>query len=1806
ALFWWFPLAWLARRELRRVEEECCDGRVLELLPDSARTYAEALLDTIDFLAEAPALPATASGLGAAEMLKRRLLMILHGAPRPRLTTAGRLSLLALALGLLPVLAAPQQKTAAPTAPVGPAATAAAFPPGEEPFLYMQQPTNLQTAPPRWWSLAQSRDNKLIAVTAGNHEQKGEIFLFDSASGAVKGTINHTSGIRCAAFSPDGKTLAAGSFDNSVRLYDVATLKLKAVGAGHSGAVNGIAWSDDGKLLVTGALDKSIRVWQAPNLPPAVVEVAKPGAAPTAPAPVEAPKTESTTTPDAEMPVPQDAPKPSAKAKPTEEKKPLQFTAFATLEGHSDWVLSVALSKDGKTIVSGSRDSSARVWDAPAPPADGKPVTITKQRLELKGHTSGVECVAISADGASAATGSWDATVRTWNLKDGSVVRSITGLPGGANGLALSPDGKEIAVATGNSDSGQGGQVTRFSLDNGNRLNIINHPQASRSVSYSADGQTLLSLGEERVILRTGLKQGMVRGQINAPPSAADAPQIVLGVAYSRDGKQFAIAGENKKITVFTLPDKHSRSWVGHDDVVAGLAFSPDGKTLASASHDRTVKVWDLANWKAGQPTPPVKVLKGHTNWVFTVAYSHDGKKLATGGYDKTARLWDLTNWTTDQPPVMVLKAHSAGVRCVAFSPDDKLLATSGADRSIRVWTVASGDQAGIIRGHKGAIRGLAFSPDGKTLASGSEDKTVKLWALTADKDGNVTGKERAELGPHNDMVGAIVFSPKGRTLAAATWTGQIYLWDPDLAKRRAILNGHQDGVEALAFSPDSLTLASGSLDKTVKFWPAQPPPSPGAVAYAGHGDAVFAIALSRDGKWTATGCRDGAVRVYQRDGGQPAFTAAGAHPGGVTHLAYSPDGQLLASVGKDKTVRLWNAATGAKIRQFPAHSEEITWVAFSPDGKTLATASKDKTAAVWSVADGKPVQKLDGFTEEVTCVVFSPDGKTLAAGSMDRTYKVWDTQKWESKFASVQTPNTGHVLALAFSPDNKTLAVAHSQDQEIGPDGDQIRQQTRNVMLIDATTGKPQGGSQFQHPDWITAVVYSADGQTLITACRDFNIRFWSLKSGQQQRTFRAHNAGIADLALADDVLATAGEDRLATLWAAVLKQQAPRGFLTGHAGQVWFAELSKDGTRLATGGTDKRVQLRDGFRGTQPFTFAGPFAAVNSVAASRDGKLIASGHRDGKIEIWDGASGKKVKTLAGHTMTVWSLAFSADGKTLFSCSGSWEAKEKPGEVRMWDVDGGKPIREFSGHAGLVYHVALSPDGRMIATASHDQTLRLWDVGSGKPLHTLKVPGQSVRSVEFAPDGQTLVSASNVSVNLSADSVRPDGTIIFWDVKAAKEKSRFAVPNGMQANRAKYSPDGKTVVIAANIPKPAAGQAMLVPAEFSDGVVPPAMMAPQQYGGRLLFWDVEKGSFRGEGKPPMNEMILDVAFLPGGYTVAAVGGEYGTVGNVRFYDAVYGNRVGDLVGHQLWCEAVAVLPDGRVVSAGGVHDKPGEMKIWHAKGVRPMRGLEGHSTTVTCAAFSPDLKELATGDAKGEIYLWDVTVWPPKGLVARKTLPGLGSMVRGLIYNADGKTLISAADAGRVIVWDVETGDEKLSFQATGKKLYGLALSPDGKLLVTTAGNWQQTTTGEVKIWNAATGTLVKELPNFQRHAWTPAFSPDGKLLAVSGGQNTVRIYDTTNWNEKSRLPVTVGVRALAFSPDGKTIATASETNNDPVVRLWDADTGRERIALSGLAELVFQLRFAADGKSLFAACGDNRVLMWDVPAPKTAMAQK
>jgi WD40 repeat protein/beta-lactamase regulating signal transducer with metallopeptidase domain len=1781
-LFWWSPAAWLARRELHRAEEECCDAWVLRVRPRAARTYACALLDTLDFLAGAPALPAMASGISSADIVKRRLLMILKGPSRLDLPVAGRLALIALALTVLPLLAdqkkeSPERERRDATA-TEKLTTAPAAIPSEEPFLYDNRSTTLAIGTPRWWMAAVSPDGKTLAVACGNHEQTGAIQIWNVSNRTVRTTITHTSGIRFVAFSPDNKTLAAGSFDNTLRLYDVATGQLRAVGKEHKGGINSVAYSKDGKMLVTGSLDRTVKFWTVPTLP----DVAPALSAPTA-----------TNGADAVEP-------PAVAA--AEPAKPIELKSYASLESHVNWVLSVALSPDGKTLVSGSRDMTACIWDVPETPKDDKPITVTKPRLTLRGHNNAVECVAITADGSTIATGSLEGNAKLWDAKSGQMLKEFSGFPGGVNGMTFSPDGKTLAFAIGSGGNKNLGQLKTFDVATGEeRINGGAHEQPCRGLAYTPDGKTLITVGEERALAFWDVAKKAVTATVK-PPNQPNVGQIILAIAYSPDGKYLAVAGESKGVMLYDIAKKEARAvWTGHDDVVSALAFSPDSKTLASASYDRTIKLWDVGNWNGGA-SPPVKVLKGHTNWVFALAFSPNGRYLASGSYDKTARLWDLANAkSATAPPVKILLAHTAGVRSVTFSPDGQLLASAGADRTVRFWQTDTGEPKGHLRAHKGAIRAIAFSPDGKTLATGSEDKMVKLWTLILNKDGQWEGTERADLGDPetnnnnfngnqgSDMIATLAFSPKGRTLAAGMWNGQIHLWDPELGKRRSILMAHQEGVSCLAFTTDGQQLASGSFDKTVKVWPASAPPNKAVHTYEGHRDAVWALALSSDGKWTATGSRDGTISIYERRAPRAALPIVNAHPGGVMSLAFSPDNQVLASCGKDCIVRLWKVS-GEKIVELKGHTAAVQQVVFSSDGKWLATGGQDKEVRVWDVAKARAgktdalAKTLSGHSKAISCLAFSPDSKLLASGSLDKSYKIFDTAKWEVKHQSIPGPTNGEIWAVAFTPDGKTLALAHNQDLIIGPDGDLEQQQYRQIMLVDPETGKAKGGQTFNHPDWIYGLTFMPDGKSMITISRDMNVRIWNMATGQTTKQFRAHDAGISQLAMAGDdgMLVTAGEDWSARAWSVISNAIAARTMIAAHTGQIWFAEISKDGSMLASGGDDKGVRIRFGIPGSQPFSFGEGYRAAFGIAVSPDQKWIATSHDDGLIKIWDASNGKHVKDLSGHKLRVWSVAWTPDSKRLASVSGDWDNKEQAGEVKLWDVAESKLIRDFPGHTALVYTLAITPDGKRLVTAGHDKSIRIWDLDSGQQLNNL-ASAAGVRSLALSPDGKTLLTGS-----------LDDNFLTFWDMDTLKEKGRQEMPAKGRVSRVKYSPDGKKIAVAINV-KP---EEMVM---ANPKQQPPKARMTEI--GQIILWDVEKNTGKILG---MNHtgMALDCEFSPDSKALVSVGGVYGQEGEVHLWNAEFGHWMMDLTGHKVWCEGCTFTKDSRIITGGGIKGQPGELKIWNGKGAVAAAYWQGtHNGSVTCAAFNPDGTLLATGGVDKTIVIWDVAKYRKQwGPPDKKVLKGHTNQLRNVRFSPDGTILASSGEDGLVIFWNPKTGERIRTIEAHTMPAYGLAFSPDGKYIVSTAGNHKvKDAPGEVKMWKVADGAFVCEFGKHRTHVWNAAFSPDGKVLALAGGGGSINIFDVEKRTEIKAIPQPVGIRAIAFSPDGKYLATGPSVAQDTVVRLWDTKTWTEYAALEGHSNLVFNIRFSPDSKFVASAGADSRIFIWDIPQPKT-----
>ncbi|MDJ0797771.1 MAG: NB-ARC domain-containing protein [Calothrix sp. MO_167.B12] len=495
---------------------------------------------------------------------------------------------------------------------------------------------------------------------------------------------------------------------------------------------------------------------------------------------------------------------------------------------------------------------------------------------------------------------------------------------------------------------------------------------------------------------------------------------------------------------------------------------------------------------------------------------------------------------------------------------------------------------------------------------------------------------------------------------------------------------------------------------------------------------------------------------------------------GAVLSIAFSPDGQILASSDAKGEINLWRVADGQCLLTMNGHSNWVRRIAFSPNGKTLASASTDRTIRIWDVQNGGCLEIIREYPCISYSVCFSPDGRWLASGGDDCKIRIWDL---ENHHCLQVIPGHEHwVFVVNFSPDGQLLASS-SRDQ--------------TIRIWDVKSGTCLQIIE-GHENWVIPVIFTPNGQQIASASFDNTIRIWNVADGKCCHILRGHSQWVFCIALSPDgqQIASVGVDQTIRIW------QVNNGeclhVISGHTHQIWSVAFHPDGTKLASAGDDQTIRFWDVRDGKCLGFINGYTNWVKSVALSVDGQILASAHKDCKIRIWDvssrgyayslnghqdsvlsvafapdgkilasGSEDKTVKiwhlyhpnrllyTLTGHTDAIWSVAFSPTGKQLASAS-------LDRTIRIWNVNNGTFTNVLTGHRDRIGCVAFSPDASLIASASEDQSVKIWDVVRGECVKTLH-HNQRVWSVAFSPNGKILASACL------------DNTIKIWDLNHGK-----------------------------------------------------------------------------------------------------------------------------------------------------------------------------------------------------------------------------------------------------------------------------------------------------------------------------------------------------------------------------------------------------------------------------------------------------
>jgi WD40 repeat protein/serine/threonine protein kinase len=644
------------------------------------------------------------------------------------------------------------------------------------------------------------------------------------------------------------------------------------------------------------------------------------------------------------------------------------------------------------------------------------------------------------------------------------------------------------------------------------------------------------------------------------------------------------------------------RTFEGHTEWVTGACLSGDGRLALSGSADQTLRLWDVAQGRC------VRIFGEHDKWVTGVALSGDGRHALSGGGDGTVKLWEVATGKY----VRGFDGHTAAILCVHVSPSGRLALSGGRDMTLKLWNVASGECLRTFAGHADKVLSACLSADGRYALSGSGDRTVKLWDVA-------TGRCLRTFAGHTDGVFSVCLTGDGRHALSGSADRTIKFWRLTLDHCLATLQGHTGPVNSIRLSADGRYAVSGSGDRTVRRWhmPSYPL-APYLVSRVLASETELAAradydqALERAWQAQAAGDAATAARFVRQARSQPGYerrpeamnqwaglyvrlarkalvggwegaTLAG-HDEAVTALAVGRDGRYFLSGGADRTLKLWETATGQCLRTFEGHAGVVTSAAFGAGGRHALSGNTDETLKLWDLATGQCIQTFAGHKEVVTTAALSGDERLALSGSADRTLRLWDTATGRS--LRTYQGHTDPVQTLAWSTDGRLVF---------------------------------SGGAQF---------LIRNESERLFTSGQ---MKLWDLATGRCLPTFEGLTDAVTSVCLSGDGrLALSGSGRAVldhktgrftqsgqlALWE-MATGQCLRTF-EGHAGAVTSVALTADGRHALSGGTDKALKLWESATGQCLRTFQGHTDAITAVAVSPDGRYAISASADRTIKLW------------------------------------------------------------------------------------------------------------------------------------------------------------------------------------------------------------------------------------------------------------------------------------------------------------------------------------------------------------------------------------------------------------------------------------------------------------------------------------------------------------------------------------------------------------------------------------------------------------
>lgn len=527
---------------------------------------------------------------------------------------------------------------------------------------------------------------------------------------------------------------------------------------------------------------------------------------------------------------------------------------------------------------------------------------------------------------------------------------------------------------------------------------------------------------------------------------------------FSPDGRQIVSGDEENQIKVWDVATgKCLRVLGGHSDDVVGVEFSPDGKYVLSVCNDSTAIVWNVTTGER------VMTISGHNSSISTAKFSPNGSRILTVGFDGSAKLWDASSgkeirrfkrparipgdaafspdgqriviadsrlatvWDVESGEKMqTCYGHEGEIECVAFSADSRRIATGGAkdDRTVRIWDAETGQELLVLRGHADAVHGVAFDGDGSHVYSGSRDSVIKWDAVLGQRTRTLDSQVRSL---------AVSFFADGKRIASSDNDDKLRIWSVDDGDELASI-ALPDKGHCLAISPNDRFVAIGDAKGTTTIWDTNSETV--AHTLSCHRGRIGHLAFSPDGERIATSCYQDSIKIWDVVKGEEVSSISVEKLYGGSPLVFLSDTQLIG-VLRDSTrsMTVFDVTSGEPVLSFEGRRiVGSNCFAMNPDRTRLAASVDGRTIQIYDVKSGLRQFELKGNVEVVVDMQFSPDGQRLASASRDGIVKLWDLAAKQEILTLVTKPTDR--FDLSWSPDGWQLAAANGNDGVLIWDG--------------------------------------------------------------------------------------------------------------------------------------------------------------------------------------------------------------------------------------------------------------------------------------------------------------------------------------------------------------------------------------------------------------------------------------------------------------------------------------------------------------------------------------------------------------------------------------------------------------------------------------------------------------------------------------------------------------------------------------------------------------------------------------------------